>query len=106
MLLSDLLETLSGIRHVVDDMPIQQVHVLVAIAEGDESAVPLSISSLAEKCGISMSAASRAVRRLANPGARCYGGDSALVEIDVDGVHRVPRLTLRGKALVRKFAEV
>ena len=101
MQLQDALRLVQGIRQIASEMPLQQVHCFLLVAEADEG---LSLSDLAKKANIGLATASRYVAALGKLNRHREEG-LQLIEAFEDPMERrkkIIRLTPKGKIALRK----
>lgn len=101
MQLKDALRLVQGIRQISSDMPLQQAHCFLLIAETEDG---LSLSDLAKKANIGLATASRYVAALGKLNRHREEG-LQLIEAFEDPMERrkkIIRLTAKGKIAIRK----
>lgn len=102
MPLHDYLKFIRGIVRIESEMPLQQLHCLLVIAQADEG---LSLTEIAQKVGIGLATASRYVAALGKQNRHREEG-LLLVESFEDPMERrkkIIRLTTKGKAALNKL---
>jgi DNA-binding MarR family transcriptional regulator len=99
--LNEALRLFSGIRQIDPEMPLQQAHCFLLIAEADEG---LSLSDLAKKAGIGLATASRYVGALGKINRHREAG-LQIIESFEDPMERrkkIIRLTSKGKLALKQ----
>ena len=102
MPLQDYIRFIQGISRIESEMPLQQLHCLLLIAQADEG---LSLTDLSKKAGIGLATASRYVAALGKQNRHREEG-LLLVESFEDPMERrkkIIRLTTKGKAALNKL---
>ena len=102
MPLNDYLKFIRGISRIEAEMPLQQLHCLLVIAQAEEG---LSLTEIAQKVGIGLATASRYVAALGKQNRHREEG-LLLVESFEDPMERrkkIIRLTTKGKAALNKL---
>lgn len=102
MPLQEYLKFIQGISRIEPEMPLQQLHCLLLIAQADEG---LSLTDLSKKAGIGLATASRYVAALGKQNRHREEG-LLLVESFEDPMERrkkIIRLTTKGKAALNKL---
>lgn len=100
--LKDAIQLIQGISKIEAEMPLQQLHVLLLIAEAGEGT---SLTDLARSAGIGLATASRYVSALGKQNRHREEG-LLLVESFEDPMERrkkIIRLTAKGKAALMKL---
>lgn len=101
MELRDALRLCASIREIDPEMPLQQAHCFLLIAEVEEG---MSLSDLARKAGIGLATASRYVGALGKINRHRESG-LQLIESFEDPMERrkkIIRLTAKGKVALKK----
>jgi DNA-binding MarR family transcriptional regulator len=101
MELKEALRLFSGIRQIDPEMPLQQAHCFLLIAEAEEG---LSLSDLAKKAGIGLATASRYVGALGKINRHREAG-LQIIESFEDPMERrkkIIRLTSKGKFALKQ----
>lgn len=102
MPLQDHLKFIQGVSKLESEMPLQQLHCLLVIAQSEEG---LSLTDLAQKVGIGLATASRYVAALGKQNRHREEG-LLLVEAFEDPMERrkkIIRLTPKGRIAVQKL---
>ena len=102
MPLQEYLKFIRGVSKLEAEMPLQQLHCLLVIAQAEDG---LSLTDLAQKVGIGLATASRYVAALGKQNRHREEG-LFLVESFEDPMERrkkIIRLTTRGKIAVQKL---
>lgn len=102
MPLQDYLKFVRGVSKLEAEMPLQQLHCLLVIAQAEEG---LSLTDLSQKVGIGLATASRYVAALGKQNRHREEG-LFLVEAFEDPMERrkkIIRLTAKGKIAVQKL---
>ena len=102
MPLNDYLKFIRGISRIEAEMPLQQLHCLLVIAQAEEG---LSLTEIAQKVGIGLATASRYVAALGKQNRHREEG-LLLVESFEDPMERrkkIIRLTSKGKVALNKL---
>lgn len=103
MSLQDHLKFIQGVSRLESEMPLQQLHCLLVIAQSEDG---LSLTDLAKKVGIGLATASRYVAALGKQNRHREEG-LLLVEAFEDPMERrkkIIRLTKKGKIAIEKLA--
>lgn len=101
MHLNEALKLVSGIRQIDSEMPLQQAHCFLLIAEAEDG---LSLSELAKKANIGLATASRYVAALGKLNRHREEG-LQIIEAFEDPMERrkkIIRLTRKGKLALLK----
>lgn len=102
MPLQDHLKFIRGVSKLEPEMPLQQLHCLLVIAQSDDG---LSLTEVAQKVGIGLATASRYVAALGKQNRHREEG-LLLVEAFEDPMERrkkIIRLTKKGKIALEKL---
>lgn len=102
MPLEDHLKFIRGIARIEPDMPLQQLHCLLVIAQAEEG---MSLTDIATKVGIGLATASRYVAALGKQNRHHQEG-LLLVESFEDPMERrkkIIRLTSKGRLSINKL---
>lgn len=102
MPLQDHLKFIQGVSSLEPEMPLQQLHCLLVIAQSEEG---LSLTDIAQKVGIGLATASRYIAALGKQNRHREEG-LLLIESFEDPMERrkkVIRLTKKGKITVEKL---
>lgn len=102
MALQDYIKFIRSISKIESEMPLQQLHCLLLIAEANEG---LSLTDLSRKAGIGLATASRYVAALGKQNRHREEG-LLFVESFEDPMERrkkIIRLTAKGKAALNKL---
>jgi DNA-binding MarR family transcriptional regulator len=102
MSLQEFLKFVQGVARIESEMPLQQLHCLLVIAQAKEG---LSLTEIAQKVGISLATASRYVAALGKQNRHREEG-LLLIESFEDPMERrkkIIRLTSKGKAAINKL---
>lgn len=100
--LRDAIQLIQGISQIEAEMPLQQLHVLLLIAQAEEGT---SLTDLAKKAGIGLATASRYVSALGKQNRHRQEG-LLLVESFEDPMERrkkIIRLTAKGRTALNKL---
>lgn len=102
MPLVDCLKFIQGVARIEAEMPLQQLHCLLLIAQAEEG---LSLTDLSKKAGIGLATASRYVSALGKQNRHREEG-LLFVEAFEDPMERrkkIIRLTPKGRATINKL---
>lgn len=102
MPLQDFLKFVRGVSKLEPEMPLQQLHCLLVIAQSEEG---MSLTDISHKVGIGLATASRYVAALGKQNRHREEG-LLLVESFEDPMERrkkIIRLTAKGKAAINKL---
>lgn len=102
MPLQDYLKFIQGVAKIEPEMPLQQLHCLLVIAQEPEG---MSLTDIAQKVGIALATASRYIAALGKVNRHREEG-LLLVESFEDPMERrkkIIRLTSKGKAAINKL---
>lgn len=102
MPLNDYLKFVRGVAKIEPEMPLQQLHCLLVIAQSEEG---MSLTDISQKVGIGLATASRYVAALGKQNRHREEG-LLLVESFEDPMERrkkIIRLTKKGKAAINKL---
>jgi len=103
--LKNCIAGLDSIRAIDPDMPLQHLLVLLLVARDEAQEDGLTMTQLAERAGLTLSSASRAVRQLSKTNRQQAAGLDLVVD-QVNWLNRREKhlkLTHRGRTVVNQY---